>query len=47
VRIGDALELERAELLVDDLPDYLVGRHGEGRCRNFVKEKISQRPRSL
>jgi hypothetical protein len=25
----DVLELEGAELLVDDLPDDLVGRHGE------------------
>lgn len=29
-RDGNGLELEGAELLVDDLPDDFVGRHGDG-----------------
>lgn len=27
---GDSLDLERAELLVNYLPDYLIGRHDSG-----------------
>lgn len=37
LQVENSLELERAELLVDDLPDYLVGRHLERGIRSLVQ----------
>lgn len=41
---GDELELERAELLVDDLPNNLVGRHYlDLQCRQDLGSSSSTR----